>query len=134
MNAQNTELEQIGPNDKYVDPGIPKAPQLVANQSNSNPLPSEQLGACGVKVTCPYCNKEVETEIKNNFNLCTCLCKFTGPVYVCMWCGSRVCKLCGGGVFNIKECLCGWFCCCDADHSCPSCQGNIGHYNSTPHC
>ena len=119
---------------QYVDSGVPNSPQLVSNQINSNTLPSEQLGACGVTVTCPHCNKEVETISKNKCNLCTCLCKFTGPVFVCMWCGSRVFKCCGGGVCNCKEFLCGWFCCCDADHTCPSCQGNIGHYNSTPHC
>ena len=122
------------PNNNF-NQGEPFPPIIVSNQSSGNIFKSNQLGACSVNVVCPYCNKEVETIAERKCNCLTCLfSKFLFCIYMGMWCASRVCGCCGGGICNCKECLCAWFCCCDADHTCPMCRGNIGHYNSTPDC
>ena len=112
-------------------------PIIVINQTAANAysLPSEQLGACSVNIVCPYCKNKVYTLAKNSCNCGTCLFRyFCSICYCCMWCCSRVCGYCGGGVCNILECLCAFFCCCDADHTCPRCNNIVGHYNSCPHC
>ncbi len=85
------------------------------------------------KLTCPYCKKEIISEVQENFNWCTCLLCFFGIIFCaipCIFCSglcnSINCNCCNGD-FN---CIC----CFDGTHICPKCKKVVGLYDSSPSC
>ena len=82
------------------------------------------------QLTCPYCKKEIVSEVEESFNCCTCL--FMCAVIIlcalpCL-CISGICNSNSG--FVLADCGCN--CCCDATHTCPKCKKVIGVHDSFP--
>ena len=101
-----------------VSPAMGQMPpnQLVVNQVNPVVvLPPDIFKSTPVNITCPFCNRNITTQIRETFNCATCcLCLCTSPLlYVCI-------QLVRG-----KD-----LCCYDVDHSCPYCSNRLGSYTS----
>ena len=93
--------------------------EVVVNQ----PAPEVALSALNpdiykiapVTVKCPFCKKVVTTSVETSCSCAACcFCCWTGYlIYMCIQCCRN------------KD-----ICCCNAEHSCPSCGKQIGHYSA----
>ena len=118
--------------DKYNKP-------IIDNRNDSNPVivnqhePTLTNFTCEpVQLICPYCKKEIISEVEESFNCCTCLFLFAIIVLCAIpcLCISGICNSNSGMVFS--DCGCGCNCCCDATHTCPKCKKVIGIHDSFP--
>ena len=92
--------------------------QLVDNQP-LNPkviyIDSSKFNTLPCPTTCPFCKKQINTEVKKSFNWFSCVfCLWAG---LCCWVGLQYCRN--------KEINC-----YDAEHNCPICHNKIGDYSS----
>ena len=85
------------------------------------------------QLKCPFCKREIISEVVESFNCCTCLLVFFAiifcaiPLLICSGLFNSVnCNLCNAD-YN-----CGCGCCCDATHLCPKCKRIVGIYDSYP--
>ena len=68
-----------------------------------------------VSVKCPFCQNTITTSVETSCSCAACcLCCWTGYlIYMCIQCCRN------------KD-----ICCCNAEHSCPSCGKRIGYYSA----
>ena len=84
-----------------------------------------------IHLTCPYCKKEIISEIKESCNCCTCL-MFLFIIALCAIPCLFLSGFCNLGNCNCSGCDCK--CCCDIIHICPKCKKVIGIHDSFPTC
>ena len=113
---------------------------IVESPKNSNaiiinqPIPTETAFTLEpAKLTCPYCKKQIISEVEENCNFCTCLLFFMAfafcalPLLICSGIfNSMNCNCCNGDI----NCNCE--CCYDGIHRCTKCKKVIGLYESSP--
>ena len=112
----------------------------MIQKKNSNPIivnqhePTLTNFTCEpAQLTCPYCKKEIISEVEESFNCFTCLFLFL-IIALCAipcLCISGLCNSNSGFVFTDCNC-CNCNCCCDATHKCPKCRKVIGVHDSFP--
>ena len=102
------------PPQPMVGPGQPN-PIIVNQQSPALVLQPDIFKSTSIVITCPFCNRNISTSIRETFNCATCcLCFFTFPLlYICIQ------------LLRNKD-----LCCYDVDHSCPYCNNRLGTYSS----
>ena len=104
---------------------------VVNNQQKPKPKSKEKKNKSSTleKRTCPYCEKKVETELKNRCNFCTFLYYFFMTFFICCICLATKCDL---SACNQDCCCCcnGCDCCCDKIRKCPNCGEIIYRFDS----
>ena len=124
----------------YVQPiVISPVPQnvVVKNQVEPSKTPIDFDTLYSVSTTCPYCNKNIKTIVKEKFSCCSCFCCclmvifFPVAIYECLRscslsdiCDCRNCCNCH------CDCKCKGKCCFDGSHYCPYCRNLLGEYDS----
>ena len=104
-------------------------------------------------IDCPYCNKEIKTEVEESFSVCSCIyCCFLiifFPVGICYYictiienlrdiidiiccCHCHKCD-CNSCDDCCNDCKCDCKCCIDGTHYCPICRRELGNYSSCRH-
>ena len=100
-----------------VQPSIVQVqPPIVVNQENPVVVLSQDMfKSTSLFMVCPYCERNINTSIKETFNCATLLlCLFCTPLlYVIIQCLRK------------KD-----ICCFDVDHRCPYCNNRLGSYSS----
>ena len=83
------------------------------------------------KLTCPFCKKDIISEVEESFNCCTCILycfAITFCAIPCLFCSG----LCNSINCYCSNCDLSCRCCCDATHTCPNCKKVVGTHESFP--
>ena len=133
----------------------------MRNQNSPSLPPIKFYSVYSTTTTCPYCNKEIKTDVEESFNACACIyyCLYyilysififvIIPIAICnndCKCSSSDCVCncdCKKKDCNCKCCCdcddccgrrCDCKCCLDGTHYCPNCGTKLGKYNSCCNC
>ena len=107
-------LAQPYPNAQPVQAPIQNQPIIVNQTVPVVPVVPVKFLTSPISVVCPYCSKQVVTNVETQFNCCNCCFCFC---FCLLW---LIVQLASGKELN----------CTDANHKCPSCGRLIGQYKA----
>ena len=145
-NEQGNKLSDISNTLAYAYPIVAKQNQITQLIDNQKPIKvsTKKFYIYPKSITCPYCLKQIKTEVETSCNICTCISCFLLFIFIfplalfAGFCGYCSC------ICTEKGCCCGCNCCCRCDcerccdgnccydgvHKCPNCKRIIYNYNS----
>ena len=114
--------EQSQSTENRYQPQHPQQPQQQQQIIVNQPIvprviyvDSSKFTTSPCSMSCPFCNSQINTEVKKNWNMFSCVfCLWAG---ICCWAGLQFCR---NKQLN----------CFDAEHYCPVCHNKIGDYSS----